>query len=99
MCSRYRAAKERFVVFINGRKVTISLAPRWNVAPRQRMPFIIQEEHHGWWLNTGEIFDSALNNPDKQELNWFPVLRELNNVTSEGPELILPAVNNQKELF
>jgi putative SOS response-associated peptidase YedK len=92
-------AKEKFVVVINGRKITISIKPRWNVAPRQQMPFIIQEEHHGWLLNTGEIFDSALNNPDKQELNWLPVQRELNKVTSEGAQLILPAVNNQKELF
>jgi putative SOS response-associated peptidase YedK len=65
-----------------------------------RMPFIVQEEHHGWWLNAGsELFESVLNNPDKEELNWLPVQRELNKVTSEGPELILPAVNNQKELF
>lgn len=65
MRSRYRAANKKFVVFTNGRKATISLAPRWNVASYQRMQ----------------------------------VQRDLNKVTNDGPELILPAVNNQKELF
>ena len=53
-----------------------------------RMPFIVKPDHYGWWLKEGELYQSVLNNPDKDELQYVPVQRELNNVRNEGPELI-----------
>lgn len=34
------------------------------------------------------VFESVLNSPDKEELNWQPVNRALNNPRNEGAELL-----------
>jgi len=62
------------------------------------MPLIVQPNHYGWWLNDGELYQSVLNFPDKEELEYVPVQRELNNVRNEGPDLIR-ATSIQKDLF
>ena len=56
-----------------------------------RMPFIVQPEHYGWWIANDGLFQSVLTAPDKAELNWQPVSRELNNVRNEGPGLLRPS--------
>ena len=47
------------------------------------MPLIVQQSHYGW-LDTGDprsgLYRCVLDNPDKEELNYVPVQRELNNV-------------------
>jgi putative SOS response-associated peptidase YedK len=48
----------------------------------------VQPEHYHWWLASDGLFQSVLNAPDKNELNWHPVSRALNNVRNEGPELL-----------
>lgn len=53
-----------------------------------RMPLIVQPEHYGWWISNDGLFQSVLNFPDKEELNWRPVNRALNNPRNEGTELI-----------
>jgi putative SOS response-associated peptidase YedK len=53
-----------------------------------RMPLIVQPEHYGWWIASDGVFQSVLNYPDKEELNWLPVSRALNNPRNEGAELI-----------
>jgi putative SOS response-associated peptidase YedK len=57
-----------------------------------RMPFIVPEAHYNWWLEDGELFESVLGNPDKEELQYCPVNRALNNPRNEGAELIRPSV-------
>jgi putative SOS response-associated peptidase YedK len=40
-----------------------------------------------WWIASDGLFQGVLNAPDKDELNWHPVNRALNNVRNEGPKL------------
>jgi putative SOS response-associated peptidase YedK len=56
-----------------------------------RMPLIVQPQHYAGWLSEGEMFQTVLSLPDKEELNARAVRRELNNVRNEGEELIKPA--------
>lgn len=63
-----------------------------------RMPFIVQPSHYDWWLSDGGMFETVLTVPDRDELNWCPVQKELNKVNNEGPELIRPSIV-QKNLF
>jgi putative SOS response-associated peptidase YedK len=53
------------------------------------MPLIVQPEHYGWWISGGN-FEGVLAAPDKSELNWQPLSRELNNVRNEGAALLRP---------
>jgi putative SOS response-associated peptidase YedK len=53
-----------------------------------RMPLIVQPAHYGWWLSNDGLFQQVLENPDKEELNWHPVNRALNNTRNEGAELL-----------
>jgi len=52
-----------------------------------RMPLIVQPEHYGWWIESGGLYEPVLNFPDKEELNWQPVNRALNNPRNEGQGL------------
>jgi putative SOS response-associated peptidase YedK len=77
----------------------LTTSPNQAVAKvHDRMPFIVQAQHYGRWLDKGELFESVLKNPEKEELNCYPVQRDLNNVRNDGPESIRPTLNNQKEL-
>lgn len=62
-----------------------------------RMPFIVQGGHYGWWFDE-TMYKTVLGIPDREELNYCPVQRELNNVRNEGAELIRPAME-RKGLF
>jgi hypothetical protein len=55
------------------------------------MPFIVAENKYDWWLSDGKMFETVLNFPDRTELNWCPVQRDLNKAGTEGAELIRPA--------
>ncbi len=61
-----------------------------------RMPFIVREEHLGWWL--GDLMETVLNFPDDTPLESYPVSRAVNNVRNEGPDLIQRAPI-ERELF
>ena len=63
-----------------------------------RMPLIVKSGHYDWWLSEGGMFESVLNFPSKEELNWCPVQRALNKVGSEGSDLIRPS-QIQKDLL
>ena len=69
--------------------VIITTTPNESVGRvHNRMPLIVQPEHYGWWLAADEMFENVLNFPDKEELNWHPVNRALNNPRNEGAELL-----------
>jgi putative SOS response-associated peptidase YedK len=75
-------------------------APNATVARiHDRMPFIVQKDHYGWWLDQGELFRTVLNFPDRDELNYCPVQPALNHVRNEGPDLIHPYINPQRDLL
>ncbi|MDR3458084.1 MAG: SOS response-associated peptidase [Verrucomicrobiae bacterium] len=80
--------------------VVLTTTPNKTVGKiHNRMPFIVKPEHYRWWLDEGELFRTVLNFPDRDELNHCPVQPALNNVRSEGPELIRPYVKAQQDLF
>jgi putative SOS response-associated peptidase YedK len=79
--------------------IIITTTPNKTVGKiHNRMPFIVQEDQYDWWLRDGNMFESVLQFPDKAELNYCPVQRELNNVRNEGAELIRPAPMQNKIL-
>ena len=53
-----------------------------------RMPLIVQPEHYGWWLESGNLWETVLTHPDKGSLFYGPVNRDLNNVRNEGEHLL-----------
>jgi hypothetical protein len=52
------------------------------------MPLIVQPQHYGWWVYGDGNFEGVLNHPDKDELNWLPVSKAINNTRNEGADLI-----------
>lgn len=75
--------EQKFIILTTTPNKTVSRV-------HNRMPLIVQPSHYNWWLGDG-LFESVLNNPDREELNWCPVQRSLNKVGTEGAELIRPA--------
>ncbi|HEX6260564.1 MAG TPA: SOS response-associated peptidase family protein [Woeseiaceae bacterium] len=64
--------------------------PRYNIAPTQLIPVVLQPDTAGAWL-AGEprILDRVAAAPP--EFQAWPVDRKVNNARTEGPELILKA--------
>jgi putative SOS response-associated peptidase YedK len=58
------------------------------LAKRSAAMLIVQPELYGWWVSSDGLFESILNCPDKEELNWQPVDRALNNPRNKGSELL-----------
>jgi hypothetical protein len=52
------------------------------------MPFIVQPPHYEWWIEDGAIYETVLEFPDKGELFYVPVNRELKNLRNEGEHLL-----------
>ena len=73
--------------------VLITTTPNKSVGKyHDRMPLIVHEQHYGWWLTGSELYNTALENPDKEELYTLPVTKELNKTkNNEGPHLNRPA--------
>ncbi len=71
--------------------IILTTTPNKTVARvHNRMPLIVQPEHYGWWVRAEGNFEGVLKFLDKEELNWHPVNRALNNVRNEGAELLKP---------
>ncbi|MGB7769729.1 MAG: SOS response-associated peptidase [Verrucomicrobiia bacterium] len=69
--------------------VILTTTPNETVSPvHNRMPLIVQPEHYGWWLRSGELWQSVLNFPDRESLVRTRVNRAVNNPRNEGPEMI-----------
>ena len=83
----------------SGSFVLLTTAANASVKPiHNRMPFIVRDGQIDWWLGDENLKDTVLNCPDDSPLEWYPVSREVNNVRSEGPDLIRP-VPVENELF
>jgi len=78
----------------------LTTAPNLTVGRvHNRMPFIVHPMHYYWWLGEGDLFQTVLNFPDRDELDCCPVQPSLNKAGTEGPDLIRPYLKPQRELF
>jgi putative SOS response-associated peptidase YedK len=80
------------------RFIVITTAPNKTVGKvHNRMPLIVQPNHYGWRFDD-TMYKQVLQYPNREEMQYCPVQRDLNKAGSEGPELIRPAVA-QKNLL
>jgi len=59
MCSRYSRTKEKVIFYVGNHQISFGFAPRYNVAPSQRLPVIVEDA-------------TLLSNRGSDELTLFP---------------------------